>query len=195
MKKTVIVVLAFVSICSIMGCKKLIMISQGVRKPAIESAETVRKYLNKKNVPVYHGSFIFKDSATFKKYISMAEHPEGLYYFYPDGRQIKIRDSGYCSGTASQFAVGLRTDTIYRIDTVLKLSDISELVRSIDGDPEIRPGECDFVILGMWAKFFGNFNNSVFDVLEEVNKRDDIKVKTYLINLDVQKSWDLKDKR
>jgi hypothetical protein len=195
MKNLFIFFIALTAVLTLTGCQKILMLRHGIHKPKTESEESIRNYLNKKDIPPFQGLFIIKDSSSFARYISMVEHAEGLFFFYPDGHLIKIRDTGYCPGTAFQFALGLHKDSLYQIDSSMKLSDISQLVESIDRDQEIREDGCDYIVIGVWARFFGNLNRNVFDPLKELNSRDDIRVNIYLVNIDLQESWDLKSFR
>jgi len=171
------------------GCQKMILCYKGVRNPSIQTSESVKKFLLRKGVEDYDGSFILKDSISFMKLVKHITSYPSVSYFTPQGELIVIRDSGFCAGVAYNYGISLKPGSPNRIDSSFMLLDLNPLIQPLSAQKKIEPGDADVILVGFWATYLGSVNNNVFGVCDAVRNNSDVKARIYLINIDFLDSW------
>lgn len=174
------------------GCQKALLYSKGVRNPSIQTKGEVNRFLEKRGVKEYDGSFIVKDSVAFIKLIGIVKSFPSVSFFTSTGNLIVIRDTGYCAGVAFNFASDLNRETPLQIDSTFHLRDLNPLLSPLNDPAEITPGGVDVIAVGFWATYLGAINNNVFGVVDALYNNPDTKSKIYLVNTDFMDFWGMK---
>lgn len=199
MKAILFIFLLFVLIANI-SCQSMLFRLGGMRKPKIESAESLRKYikqLNQSTEDIYA-----VDSALFENLGTIPFKPGWPADFRP--AQFRIYDKNYLPivhwASCEGFLSDLKTfDTVpprnqVNLDSTLNLQ--ADLARyfSIDGkqvNVDIEPGY-DYYIVVYVAHYLYRFNKQTFKAIDDYKiANPNLKIKVYKICIDVMDWWDV----
>ncbi|MGI6341834.1 MAG: hypothetical protein ACOXZ9_02495 [Bacteroidales bacterium] len=181
------------------GCKKLgtklLMMSAGAHEPRIETTESLRKYMQKKNI-ISNNVFTTQNLESFQNHMSLSGGgiPEVLI-FNKNLDNIAYRDSILnCNGPAFRAILGLDKNKTYKINDHFKLDDINTGLCDLEGNPTkiTVDNNADFIVVIYWAKYAGRPNKDQVNVMEKY-AIDNINanIQVVKINLDFQSFWGL----
>ena len=199
MKTTKIICILIILVAST-SCQSLIFRLGGMRKPKIETAESVQKFmlhLNQSTEDIYA-----IDSALFEQLGTKPFKPGWPTDFRP--AQFRIYNSNYlpivhwasCEGFLSYLGT---FDTVpprnqVNLDSTLNLQDDLARYCSIEGKPvniEIEEGY-DYYIVVYIAHYLYGFNKLTFKAIDNYKKEHpELKIKVYKINIDVMDWWNV----
>ena len=59
----------------------------------------------------------------------------------------------------------------------------------MDEETSFKPSDYDLVFVGCWTVFIGRGNKNVYQVYNELTKKQDLKIYYLFINLDLLEEW------
>ena len=182
------------------GCKQLIYWKYGIKNPKPETPESILGFIKKWKQDSQE-TYIFKDSSAFFRYMNDPVYKKNLLgsmFYNEKGLLINFKDSTKCQWSAGYFVSRLRADTLYQTDTTYKYQEIlADLIPVRAPDSPVRhDSSYDYTVIITWAKYLGKYNERLFVASESVNENNKAKIRLILLNIDMQKSWNLrKDQR
>jgi hypothetical protein len=189
MKKILIIMtFAFTAI----SCNKMYLALNGIKKPRFESIESVNAKLAQYSAGYLRINAIPADSASFVEFLKIMRGLPSNLVFNREGMLMLPEDTGYCAGRAMEFALKLGDAMKDSVTDRIRLQDLSKLVLSTGKDVDLDPTKYDYSMVIFWTNFLGNANLNVFQIMEEMRQRSELKINYVLINMDVQKSWGMK---
>ncbi len=193
MKNLYLISLISCILISLTGCKAILLKSKGISKPKLETRNSILTYLEQKGTVGYGNLFIVQDSASFYELIGLVPDYPGVDFFTTTGDLIIYSRTGRCTQVANDFASQLKKEGEYFIDSSYRLDDITGLLHSILPEKSIENQKSDFVVLVYWALYLGSMNQDVFDIISTLERNKEVSVKIYLVNMDFQKDWKMKE--
>lgn len=194
--KATIYILIVVTMILLSGCKKSILILNGIRQPKIENYESQKEFLKKYDLPV-NEIISFKDSVGIYKlsYKSIGIPDAAIFdangYFLP-----YANDTVNCNAGVSPFIEFLIAGSETRIDSSFKMDFLfNELVYSDSQKPlddSDLHGKYDYYVMFFWSVFTGRLNKKkVYEWYQSVEeqKQAGLKIRSYFVNLDCQEFW------
>jgi hypothetical protein len=176
------------------GCKQILMWKYGITNPKIETPESILKFANKYNQDLKQ-IYIFKDTASYFRSMrdtSFKKNILSVLFFNQDGYFIDYRKNGQCQWSGGAFLQNYSRDSIYPIDSNFQLRSLITNIIPIMPDKELQdPKVYDLTIIEIWANFIGKYNERLFCVSDVAKNRQDLKLRTILLNMDMLKEWNL----
>jgi hypothetical protein len=192
MKKNLWIIFLVSILAGLNSCKSILMEVNRVSKPAIETKESIQSYLSMNSCTFYDSLFIAKDSTSFFQLVKMVVGFPSVDFFNSNGELLEYSTTGDCTGKADNFAVNLKPDSNYRIDSSYLLKEVMDKIKGIQGMSNMSGRKFDFTVLIYWAKYLGNVNKNALDVMKTIQYNKKIRSRIYLINLDFQNDWGMK---
>jgi hypothetical protein len=186
--KSRMVYLVLVPVCWC-SCKPLYLKMNGIRKPEVETVESVTSGLSRfdRSYPDY--LCIPKDSASFIRVLKALKHLPSASFFLEDGSLLKIQDTGYCAGIALNFAKILRSDTLLKVDSAVTFPELAKHLQKVGQRATLDTRGYDFTVVFLWLNFAGRANENNFLIRDELDRRFPGKVNYLFVNMDVQQTW------
>ena len=179
------------------SCSPLAKFIFHVKSPNFETRANQQLFLQKNNVHV-SDYFYFKDLNSFvlaskKKYLSIPD----AFFFNKEGNLVNYKKSSAdCNAKVGDFINDLKGFSNASSDNSI---NVSELLTFFESKSKINIGKSDITVFLTWAVFAGDVNkNKTFEWIKLLEKAQEkgINVSYYLINCDLQDSWQLtKDQR
>jgi hypothetical protein len=163
----------------------------GITKPQIVTVEQTLRFLEKKGIKENINYFVCKDSASILHMFEIIKAIPGTNFFNQKGSLLVYGDS-ICPGLAMNFAKSLNRNSINRIDPSYKFEDMMRLVKPVYNTSDLRVSDYDYMVVFYWAIFAGNINKNVFEIADELKKKDSLKILIVYVNVDFLKSWGMK---
>lgn len=176
----------------IVSCKSITKIYLGVKNPTFKTHEQINDFLIKKDLSqssiYYVKSWVNYENLLKSKYSSFPE----AFFFNNEGEFVNYKkDSKECNANVGEFIKNLNNFSNFKIDKTKNIKTIEENISNNKGE-KFDHAEINVVIT--WATFLGKVNkNKAFEwikLLEEA-KKEGINVNYYLVNYDLQESWNL----
>ena len=111
--------------------------------------------------------------------------------FNRSGYNVDQMDTGYCAGRALKFAMKLGTGQEESLDPGIRIEDVYQRIISTGESIDTSYSEYHYTVVIFWAKFMGRSNLNVFQLMEELKKRKEMNMNFLLVNVDVQRSWNV----
>jgi hypothetical protein len=190
------VYIALLSLAFLEGCVPFAKLSMGVCRPREETPGELITYLHKNSFPT-NNLFIIKDSSTYIKMLKDSVLHQFLFttvVFRGDFRRIE-NDTSRCQWSGGYMVAHLKTDSAYLVSDTYSFNDFVPMMTPLFDSIQplqVVPGEFDFIIVNTWAKFLGKFNERLFSLSETIRERPDLKILVINLNLDMQRSWNLR---
>lgn len=174
-----------------LNCQSIAKLSYGVKDPEFKENKELNQFLqkNKLQATTY---FKFKDFDNMLKAFKLkfSSIPDA-YFFDKNGNYIPYKNSAEeCNAKVDDFIYDLEKKN-YKIDSSKNINQLIDLLTS-DKNESIVQNE--ITVLITWATFMGKVNKEkAFEWVKllDLAKSKGIKVNYYLVNYDLQKSWNL----
>lgn len=179
-------------VLSVMSCKPLAKMVFHVKDPAFETLETQKHFLQKNDVSV-SDFFYLKDfnsyaAASKNKYLSIPD----AFFFNNEGNLVRYKKSSSdCNAKVDSFITDLREFSNAPSDSLINVNKLLPLFKS---ESKIDIKKTDITVFLTWAVFAGDVNkDKTFEWIKllEKAKEQGISVSFYLVNCDLQDSWNL----
>jgi hypothetical protein len=188
--KTKIALIPFLLLLA--GCSPVFLWLNGIRKPHPESVESVREKLCSYDPDYAPFLCIPKDSAALYTMMKKIQQIPSNSVYTRQGSRIRFIDTSYCAGVALDFARKLNPDSSYTLYPESSFSELIPCLTPLGNKADLQTGSYDFTIVFFWANFMGRGNHNVFLIARELEKSYPGKINYLFVNVDIQKSWNMK---
>jgi hypothetical protein len=176
-------------LAGMLGCKRILLYTAGVRTPKEENKESLKEYIYKSGLDT-NEIYIPTDTADFLKLNKISSSQSGYVFFNRKKEMLMYKDTGSaCSAPVIVFVKSICA-TEHRLfykkyDMTLITDKIKPLCNGIQ-----NAGDYDSYVFIFWYKYFGKrkFKSDVIDIVNSIRKND-CRIKIYLVNLDLQPGW------
>ncbi|MGO1752290.1 MAG: hypothetical protein ACTHYV_07335 [Psychroflexus sp.] len=196
MKKTLILI-SFVAFLA--SCKSVTKTLYGVKNPKIESIASTQKYLVKKGIDTTN-TIIFKDLMSFAiaSNTDLLAIPDAMF-FNSNGEFVPYKESAEsCNADVDSFLSDLKSINNKETNSSLTLNKLNSLLKHTNGKPLQINRDQEVYVFITWSKYAGRINKikafAWIDLIEKA-KEENLKVKYYLVNCDLQESWEMTDEQ
>jgi hypothetical protein len=181
------------------GCKNFMQFKYGITQPRVVTPSELADFLRKQHFPA-ENQFRFIDSSS---YFQEMRNPKfnkyllGHMIFDREGTMLQ-RDTAQCQWAGKDKISSLRPDSVYDKCTDLHLNRILPKIQPLSGNsnPSDSLSKPDFTVLVTWGMFLGRYNYRLFDLDSAVRQNKTARIRLIWLNIDMQKSWNLrKDQR
>jgi hypothetical protein len=173
------------------SCIPIMKKINGVTRPEFVTEQQTRDFLRRKGVREDRNFYVCKDSASILKIIVLLRSIPEANFFNRKGELLVYADSS-CPGKACLFAKSLKKDSVYRVNSSYHLPDVMKLIKPVSDNAPLQDDETEYTVLLYWAIFAGKINKSVFDIGNELEKKDSPKIRVAYVNVDFLRSWGMK---
>lgn len=186
--KKMLPLLLVISLCN---CKTALKTAYGIKKPKLETEESVKQYLAKNEIDTSK-VFVYKDILSFAKAseMNMMSFPEALF-FNKDGYLVRYKkETEECNARVDEFLSDLKQFSKMPEDRSITTDKFFAMLAG-DKPPKT---DADITVVITWAVYVGRLNKEkAFEWVRllEVAKTKGIKVNYILLNCDYQKSWNM----
>jgi hypothetical protein len=169
------------------SCTFLIKKMYRVKKPKLETVESLTKYLSKNK---YDASklILLKDPEAFKQFLKINNGVPNAMFFNKRGEFVDFRKSPEdCNGKINEFIGSVEEINEASNENTLKLNEINQLL----SNKIIETGEITIVMT--WAVYIGKLNKKKsFEWIELIKQAQQkgVKINYYLLNCDILESWE-----
>jgi hypothetical protein len=171
------------------GCKPIILLINGVKKPRIENEKSLRRNAFKHGMDTTN--IVTVDSKFFiEKYIQDGFPDASI--FNAKGEYIEYRQTdSSCNAGLFRFIPDLHRDSTYALTGRLKMQEEIPKYRDMKGKPFTLNDKADFYVFVTWTSWIGRLNKDHVKVWEDLAKKNTQSViKVIKVNLDIQEHWD-----
>ncbi len=173
------------------SCKSVLKTFYGIKKPKIETENTLRKYLKKKDIN--DDNIYTVNYSDFKKINKQIDGIPEILIFENNGKLIKYKNDNECNAKAFDFIENLSKTDSLRYDKKTTLNNYLNKLRDFNGKAikMEKDNNIDFYLFVFWAKYVGRLNKDHVKIWEEqANNNKRSKIKVVKVNLDIQKWWE-----
>ncbi len=190
MKKHILLMLLVVLNIS---CHRIVLYYNGVKNPKIETVDSIKKYIKKKNISKYDLIF-FKDInevSEFKKKFNELRVPDA-YFFNQQGTYVSYKKSAQeCNAYVDNFITDLKNINTISSNSNINLQSLDKFFVNDDND-NIKFEKGKTIVILSFSKFLGKVNDKhSFDWIESLEKIDDVELKIYLLSSDFMNFWNI----
>jgi hypothetical protein len=182
--------LLLIIVLGLNSCKTVMMKYYGASNPKLETNSTVEKYLHKKNIDTTN-LYMLKNFKSFLAFSNNVMTPNGFFYnrngYYVDYNQTPKQ----CNANVGQFILDLKNINQGEKDTK-NLREVINFICDKSGNTVHFEEGYDVYVLISWAKYVGKLNDEkAFEWVDIIAKTnfEGLKVKYYLVNVDLYNSW------
>jgi hypothetical protein len=186
MKKMILFLLP---ILFLSGCKTILYITYGIKKPRVEDAATIKEKALKFGIDTT--AIVTVDAKDFMGIFKGLGIPDAAI-FDSAGNYIEYRATDTsCTAGLFGFIPGLNLKTHYNETHKTTLQAELQKFRDLNGHSIKSPGEADFYVLIYWAVWTGRLNKNHVKVWQDLAKENkNCSIKVIEVNLDLQSYWD-----
>lgn len=186
----------FIVTMLLLNCKTIVKKAYGVKDPKVENSKTIAKFLEKNNMNS-NRNLIFKSFQDFaqasqKGLISVPN----ITLFNENGYFVNYQKTPEdCNSKVDDFLMDLKHFENYPFDETKNITDFTKYLE-LEDNQIIDTTEINAFIT--WAVFAGSLNkDKAFEwvYLLEKAKKEGVKINYYLVNCDLQTSWNLTDEQ
>ncbi len=190
--KSIKVLSFFVTLILLFNCKTIVKKAYDVKNPEVETQEKLVKYLDEYDMTTSKNlvfkSFMHFAAASQKGMLSIPD----IMLFNADGYYVNYKKKPEdCNAKVDDFLLDLKHFSSQPYDDTKTMDDFTKFLQN---EKPIEKTEINAFIT--WAIFAGKLNkDKAFDWVNLINdaKQKGIKINYYLVNCDLQTSWDLTD--
>tara|TARA_R110000850_G_scaffold271031_2_gene404784 strand:- start:179395 stop:180018 length:624 start_codon:yes stop_codon:yes gene_type:complete len=180
------------------SCKPALKSFYGIKKPKMESTESLMDYLHKKKVPV-ENVLIIKDLNGFSSINNGVFSVPNAIFFNAKGEYVEYKKSAEeCNAYVFGFIEDLESINNQPSDPAYKINLLLENTKNLQLESVKAEDKKDTYVFITWAKYAGKLNKDKafawINLLEEANQKG-MNVQYFLLNYDLQKSWDLTEQQ
>lgn len=174
-----------------LNCQSIAKLSYSVQQPKFKTKKELYVFLDKYKVNT-NSTYCFKNfdnyvNAFNLKYSTIPD----AYFFDKNGNYIPYKNSAEeCNAKVDDFIYDLEKKN-YKIDSS---RNINQIIALLTNDKNESIVQNEITVLITWATFMGKVNKEkAFEWVKllDLAKSKGIKVNYYLVNYDLQKSWNL----
>jgi hypothetical protein len=188
--KTKLLILLGITIFS-SSCTKIYLVINGIKDPKVETKESIVKKCNHYNKSYSSLLCIPADTASLRNLLKICKGFPRDIIFNRNGQLIIPEDTSFCAGKAMTFALKLDTNGEYKVNPKTTLSDIRKNVTVLGNKVSFEASDFDFTMVIFWANFLGVGNKNIFKIMEEMTAKSQLKLNFILVNMDIEKSWNM----
>ncbi len=175
----------------LINCKTLTKISYGVKNPNFKKNNDLYSFLNKNNVDS-KSIYFFKDyDNMIKAYQLRYSTIPDAYFFNNNGNFIPYKSNAeQCNAKVDDFISDLKNININKSEN----KNIKDFIPLLKNDKNEVIVLNEITVLITWATYLGKVNKQkAFEWIKLLEQAKDqgIKINYYLINYDLQESWNL----
>ena len=173
------------------SCAPIMMKLNHVTKPKVVTEEKISSFLAKVNSDYVEHLFLCRDSIAYTTLLQkLHAFPEAVF-FNEKGEIVRYSEDP-CPTIAQNFILNIKPDQQLQVDSSYRFGFLQEKLQP-HGNSQLRdPGNYRFTMVVFWATWAGKVNNNVFDIVEKLKKRPDLKVQVVFINMDFLDQWGMK---
>lgn len=196
MKKNIIYI--FVSVI-VFSCQPILRTVTGIKKPKIESFESIKDYIENNNLPIETSRNLFLSSNDDYKKLSKLRDSlfrlPDIYLFNKSGWFLE--ENLFCLSLKKQSINKLDNNyfnQIFKTDSIIsktkKITYLEKFLITSEKENVIFDNESDIAII-LWAKFLGDKKNSKH-IIESKRSLEDVDntISIYYLNIDTLDFWD-----
>ncbi|MBC9811210.1 hypothetical protein H9Y05_01865 [Crocinitomicaceae bacterium CZZ-1] len=182
-----------IAVLGLIGCKSIAMKMNGMTKPQLENAQTIREKAHAFGMDTTN--IVSVHSRDFVHELKRAGIPDALIYDR-NGNYIEYRATDTsCNAGLFQFIPDLKLNTTYNQPDSISLSEIWTKYRDLNGNVLKAVEPSDFYVLIYWTTWSGKLNKDHVKVWEDLAKvNTNCSIKVIKVNLDLQDHWEEGDK-
>ncbi len=183
----------------LVGCNAIGRVMYGVKKPKVESKESILSFLEKKKLSTENVFCV--DMADFKPTLLLTKNkiPDVLI-FNKKGEYLPYGEEWACNASAFDFIENLNDTTVYKttdlttLDNLLgKFKDLGGLELTTETLSKLKSN--NFVVVAFWTKWSGKLNKTKVKEWETQAKNNTKTSITFVkLNLDMQDWWEANKK-
>lgn len=175
----------------LINCKTLTKISYGVKNPNFKKNNDLYSFLNKNNIDS-KSIYFFKDyDNMIKAYQLRYSTIPDAYFFNNNGNFIPYKSNAeQCNAKVDDFISDLKNININKSEN----KNIKDFIPLLKNDKNEVIVLNEITVLITWATYLGKVNKQkAFEWIKLLEQAKDqgIKINYYLINYDLQESWNL----
>jgi len=172
------------------GCKPVLKTAYGIKKPKLETTQSVKRYLVKNKVDTTH-VYAFKDlnafaAANAKNLINVPD----VIFFNKSGNLVRYKkETEDCNAKVDDFIGELENFSTLDEDPRVTMDELAQMLA---GKPINERADVNVFIT--WTVYAGRLNKTkAFEWIHliEKAKAKGISANWYLLNCDFQKSWNM----
>jgi hypothetical protein len=174
------------------SCKTVTKIYLGVKNPSFKTHNQLNDFLIKKDLK-QSSIYYIKSWKNYENLLKtkFSSFPEA-YFFNKEGDFVNYKkDSKECNAKVGEFIKSLANFSNFKID---KSKNLKKFEENISNSKNEKFKNSDINVIITWATFVGKVNkNKAFEWIKLLEQAKDkgIKVNYYLVNYDLQDSWEL----
>jgi hypothetical protein len=188
-----IIIIAIV--ISTSSCKQFIMLRYGIKKPKIETPESILAYSEKFGLDP-NNVYVFKDTISYFQILRdsvFKKNALSTIFFNRSGYLIFDKKNNSCQWSGGAFLNHYVKDSVYSIDTTHQINSLFQKIIPLKSEEKHQGTEdYDLTVVSIWAKFIGKYNERLFCVSEVAQTRQDLNIRFVFLNVDMLKEWNLK---
>lgn len=178
------------------SCKPVAKALYGIKKPRVETDESIQHYLRKKDVES-NNLYVFKDikSFAYASEMGLLSIPDAMF-FNSKKQFVPYRESSSsCNANVDKFLVDLHKINEMAADTTKSFADLTSMLRPLTGR---RSADPKVLVVITWTTYAGRLNKE--KAFEWVNliktaQGKGVDVDYVMLNCDFNRSWGLTDEQ
>jgi len=175
------------------SCTPVIKTLYGIRKPAVENEQSIRKFAKKKGLDTERiVCFGREDWFWIIQEKKIGNTIPDMILFDKDGRLLKIREEGQCNAMNESIISSLVPGKQFEINDSVHLHQIHTKLRKLNGEPlnQLLSEKPDFTIYIFWTTYTGRLNKiKTLMWQNEIQSNTNCKIDFFLVNMDQQQWW------
>lgn len=187
------------SLSFLVGCNAIGKVLYGVKKPKVESKESIISFLEKKKLSTENVFCV--DMADFKPTLLLTKNkiPDVLI-FNKKGEYLPYGEEWACNASAFDFIEKLNDTTVYKTTDLTTLDNLLGKFHHLGGSELTSETlsnikSSNFVVVAFWTKWSGKLNKTKIREWETQAKNNTkTKITFVKLNLDMQDWWEANKK-
>lgn len=183
----------------LVGCNAIGRVMYGVKKPKVESKESILSFLEKKKLSTENVFCV--DMADFKPTLLLTKNkiPDVLI-FNKKGEYLPYGEEWACNASAFDFIENLSDTTVYKTTDLTTLDNLLGKFKHLGGselalETLASLKSNNFVVVAFWTKWSGKLNKTKVREWETQAKNNTKTSITFVkLNLDMQDWWEANKK-
>jgi hypothetical protein len=176
------------------SCTPVVKTFYGIRKPAVENEQSIRKYAKKKGLAAERiVCFGREDWFWIIQDQKIGNTIPDMILFDKECRLLKIREEDQCNAMNEDVISSLDPGKQFDINESLVLAQVHPKRRTLTGEPVNieKIDNADFTIYVFWTKYTGRLNKTKTLMWQnEIQSNTNCKIEFFLVNMDQQQWWD-----
>jgi hypothetical protein len=161
----------------------------GVRKPKVETDESVSRYLVKSGLTTTN-AFFLNDSLYLPLLLSSSGYFSKYEVYNSEFEKIIPTDSlvNKCYGTIYSQLMFIDNQDLWKRDSlsVANINNVFKNVLKLDGTRHHieKSDQIDYYVVFFWAKFMGNYSSNLLDIAKSLEEKNQSNMRIITVNVD-----------